>query len=71
MHRLCGTRPGYTRHLEFGEVPCDACLAAHRDYIRRWRNETTRCASELGWPVQLDAFWRKPKRKYTRRKGLL
>lgn len=32
----CGTRAAYQRHLYAGEVACEACKQANRDYTRRF-----------------------------------
>ena len=34
----CGTVAAYRRHLKAGETPCEACRAANRDMIARWRH---------------------------------
>jgi hypothetical protein len=34
---VCGTTRAYQRHNMLAEVACEACLAAHRDYIRTYR----------------------------------
>lgn len=31
---VCGTRPGYMRHLKVGLPPCEACRAANNAYQR-------------------------------------
>lgn len=33
-----GTRAGYRRHQRHGEIACDACLAAEREYQRQRKN---------------------------------
>lgn len=37
--RPCGTEAAYRRHVYHGQVPCDACRAAHRAYVGRARRE--------------------------------
>jgi hypothetical protein len=51
-----GTYACYQTEKRNGKVPCDACLAAFRDYMRAWRKRTgknqgrTGCVPGLGWP---------------------
>jgi len=33
----CGTEAAYKRHLFYREIPCDECVTAHREYLRKWR----------------------------------
>ena len=33
----CGTYAAYQRHKVRGEVPCEPCRIANRDYTREWR----------------------------------
>ena len=35
--RMHGTRGAYLRHLRRGDVPCDACKAAHTEYTAKRR----------------------------------
>lgn len=44
--RPCGTRSAAVRHRQYGEKPCDACLAAERmDSAIRWRRTKRKRAS--------------------------
>lgn len=38
----CGTDSGYQVHQRAGEMACDKCLKARRDYIRRYRHSKGR-----------------------------
>lgn len=35
----CGTNAAYARHIKHGEVPCDACRAAHAADVAKYRPE--------------------------------
>lgn len=37
QRRQCGSMAGYRQHSKRGEEQCDACRAARRDYMRRYR----------------------------------
>lgn len=45
QRNLCGTRPGYQRHLKRGEEPCGPCREANTDADNRLRRTGTTLAS--------------------------
>ena len=52
-HTVHGTYAGWNKHYQMGIKPCDACQAAHRDYILAYRRRTsTKCKPGVGWPLR-------------------
>lgn len=46
-----GTISGYQSHIDGHTAPCEACSAARKAYMRRYRNKGINCAVGLGWPL--------------------